>query len=288
MASTASEPLALYNGQLRPRSEVHIEFHDAGFVYGVTVTDACRTVGGRLFRWPDHLARFRHDCQLCHIPLPYSDVELTGWADELIRRNDPGREQVLITCATPGPLHRYLGEGPLEDAEPTLLMHTFPLDTSRYEPLLRRGARLRTVSGQPGGLIDPTVKHRSRLHWWLAERQCQPGEVPLLLDSQGTATDTPLAAFLIVRGGCVLTPPRRQILSSISLKVTSELCSSMGIPVEECSLSIAECLECDEAMLTGTNFGLGGVSAIDGVSLPWPGPVTQLLMERWARLLVGS
>ncbi|MCU0703541.1 MAG: hypothetical protein MUF18_06135 [Fimbriiglobus sp.] len=63
--------LAFHNGRIVPYSELAIPPHDAGFVFGATVTDFCRTYAHQLFRWPDHLARLRRDAEVCFVPLPY-------------------------------------------------------------------------------------------------------------------------------------------------------------------------------------------------------------------------
>ena len=82
--------LAFHNGRFVPYSELRIAPHDAGFVFGATVTDFCRTYAHKLFRWPDHLARLRRDCEACFIPLPYSDAELTAAAETLVAENTKG------------------------------------------------------------------------------------------------------------------------------------------------------------------------------------------------------
>src|SRR5206468_13123435 len=56
--------------------------HDAGFVSGATVVDNARTFRHKLFRWPDHLERFRRDCATCYVPLEVTDERLTAIADE--------------------------------------------------------------------------------------------------------------------------------------------------------------------------------------------------------------
>ena len=40
-----------------------------------------------------------------------------------------------------------------------------------------------------------------------------------------------------------------------------------------------------EAMLTGTGFGIAGVRQIDGLELPWPGPVFRRLLAAWSGLV---
>jgi hypothetical protein len=48
-------------------------------------------------------------------------------------------------------------------------------------------------------------------------------------------------------------------------------------------LSLDDCVSADEAMLSSTPFCLAGVSRINGVAVPWPGPVFEKLMAGWDR-----
>jgi branched-subunit amino acid aminotransferase/4-amino-4-deoxychorismate lyase len=165
-------------------------------------------------------------------------------------------------------------------------LHTIPLTTARYARFFREGVSLVIPLTRhiPRRTIAPSIKHRSRLHWWLAEQEAQqlaPGSVALLLEGAGHVTETALANFLVVRSGVVLSPPRTSILRGISLQVVDELCFELGIPFREQALNVGDCLSADEAMLCGTAFCLAGVRSIDGQSLPWPGPVCERLLAAW-------
>jgi branched-chain amino acid aminotransferase len=286
-----TEPLAYLNGRLLPQSQAHLTLHDAGFVLGATVTDLCRTYNHRLFRWPDHLRRFRASCEAALVPQPPSDEELTRLAEQIVTHNarllGPGQDLALVLFATPGPVGYYLGEpGGPGDGPPTLGIHTFPSPLARYAHLFTTGARLviPTIRHVGAACVDPRIKHRSRLHWWLADRRArlqEPGASALLLDTQGYVTETAAANFLLVRGGAVLCPRRSTILAGISLQVTQELCLDLGIAFQEENLTVAACLGADEALLTGTSFGLAGVSRINDHALAWPGAVYQRLLAAW-------
>jgi branched-chain amino acid aminotransferase len=285
------EPVAYLNGRLLPQSQARLTLHDAGFVLGATVTDLCRTYCHRLFRWPDHVRRFRQSCETALVPQPHSDEELTRLAEEIVGHNvrllGPGQDLALVVFATPGPIGYYLGEpGGPGDGPPTLGLHTFPLPLARYAHLFSEGAHvvIPTVRHVDAACVDPRIKQRSRLHWWLADRQVrlrEPGASALLLDSQGYATETAAANFLVVRDRTVLCPPRSIILGGISLQVTQELCRDLGIAFREERLTVSDCQSADEALLTGTAFGLAGVSRINGQSLAWPGPVYRRLLAAW-------
>ena len=288
-----SMPLAYLDGHLLPQRDLRLPLHDAGLVMGATVTDLCRTVHHRLYRWPDHFARFRRSCRATHLDPPLSEDEIERRAHELVEHNarllGPGQELALVLLATPGPIGYYAGlPGGVGDAPPTFALHTFPLPFARYRRFFTEGVRLITPATRhvPAACIDPSIKQRSRLHWWLAEQeahQIDPGASALLLDLAGHVTETAAANFLLVRGGVVLTPPRSSVLEGVSLRVVEELCAALGIRFAERPLAVPDCLSADEAMVCSTSFCVAGVSRLNGTPLPWPGAVFQRLLTAWGR-----
>ena len=110
-----------------------------------------------------------------------------------------------------------------------------------------------------------------------------PNASALLADAAGHVTETAAANFLIVKDGSVLTPPRQTVLNGVSLLVVEELCCELGIPFAERRLTIAECQSADEAMLTCTSYCVAGVRKLNGVELPWPGPVWRRLLAAWSK-----
>jgi branched-chain amino acid aminotransferase len=288
-----ADPLAYLNGRVLPLSEAALPLHDAGFVMGATATDLCRTFRQQLYRWSDHLARFRRSCQLTRIPQTVPDVELTKISQHLISHNsglvEPDQELALVVFATPGVIGYYAGlPGGPGEGKPTLGMHTFALPLWRYKPLFERGAHLilPTTRHVPAICVDPQAKMRSRLFWWIAEQEAheqEPGASALLLDLNDQVTETAAANFLMVADGIVVSPPKQTILGGISLRVLEELCGQLAIPFEERPFTIDECLTADEAWLTSTPYCLAGVSQINGESIPWPGPLLVRLQEAWSK-----
>jgi branched-chain amino acid aminotransferase len=285
------EPLAFLGGRFLPQSQAALPLHDAGFVMGATVTDLCRTFHHQLYLWPDHLARFGQSCRATYIRPPLGNQEITELARELVRRNTAplpaGQELALVVFATPGPVGYYLGEeGGLGDGPVTFGMHTFPLPFARYRHWVERGAalvvpRVRQVSAAS---VDPGIKVRSRMHWWLADqeaRRLEPGAAALLLDDKGNITETAAANVLMVQDGKVVSPRHDRILPGISRRVVIELCGKLGIPFEERPLCVPELESAEEAMLASTPYCLMGVRRCNGKTLPWPGPVFRRLLQAW-------
>jgi branched-subunit amino acid aminotransferase/4-amino-4-deoxychorismate lyase len=286
------QPIAYLNGQFLPQAEAKLPVYDAGFVFGATATDLCRTFHHRLFRLSDHLARFRQSCALARIPQPVPDAELTHLAETLVAHNaplvKPEEDLALVLFATPGAIGYYgglpggPGDGPL-----TLGMHTFPIPFERYRRMFQQGASLVVPNTRhvPVNCINPRAKMRSRLHWWLAEREAreiEAGAVALLLNQEGFVTETAGANFVIVNNGTVVSPPRSDILNGISLQVVEELCRENHIAFREAPIRIEDCYAADEAFLASTPFCIAGVSRINGKSIPWPGSVYKRLLSAWS------
>src|SRR5580692_4663890 len=148
--------LAYLTGQFIPFEEAGLPLHDAGFVSGATIVDNARTFRHKLFRWQDHMTRFRQDCKTCYVPLEMTDEQLAAIAAELVEKNakllPPGGELQLVTFATPGPLGLYLGE--LTNGPATLGMVTYPLPFARYRRFFTEGVALALAGLQSSDPID--------------------------------------------------------------------------------------------------------------------------------------
>ncbi|MFO0848414.1 MAG: aminotransferase class IV [Gemmataceae bacterium] len=279
-------PLAFHNGRFVPPGELTLSFADAGFVSAATVTDFCRTYDRRLFRWPAHLARLRRDCDALGLELPYPDAELTAAAERLVA-SAPAGELAVVTFVTPGPLGYLLGgdgNGP-----PTVGMHTLSLPAARYRRFFADGVTLAVAGELPTGL-PPGVKHRSRLHWWLADRavsRTHPGAVAVLTDAAGTP-DTALASVLVVTDGTVVRPVG-DVLGGISVTVVEELCGQLGLPFVVGPVDVRDLGGVSEVLIAGSGFGVAGVRRMVGPAgektFAWPGPVFTRLFAAWAELV---
>jgi branched-subunit amino acid aminotransferase/4-amino-4-deoxychorismate lyase len=284
-----TEPLAFLNGNVAPQSQASLALNDAGFVFGATVTDLCRTFRHRLYRFSDHLERFRRSCRAAAIHPPITDEQISAAAQDLVVRNakliDGDADLALVLFATPGPIGFYLGQDVKAGDAPTFGMHTFPLPFARYRPWIEDGVHLMTpaVKQLPDACVDPHIKHRSRLHWWLAEQEARrSGAQALLLDLNGHVTETASANFLMVKDGTIVSPPRTAVLEGISLEVVMALCSRLNIPFVERNLTLDDCYAADEALLTCTTFCLAGVRRLNDRAIPWPGSMLRRLHDAWS------
>jgi branched-subunit amino acid aminotransferase/4-amino-4-deoxychorismate lyase len=282
-------PWVYIHPQFVPQPEAHLALNDAGFVFGATISELCRTFRGKLYRLNDHLARFRRGCALAEVPVLPADDQIAATAQALVERNRREDEALgLAMLATPGRVGYYLGKpGGAGDAEPTLIMHTFPLPFARYQAIFREGARLVAVSaGAIGGRgAAPTIKHRSRMHWWLADRAAKRANahaIGLLLDDDGKVLETATANVLAVCDGVVCSPPRDRILPGISLQIVEELCAELCIPFSERLMTLGELKAADEVWLSSTPFCLAPVRWLDDREWPAHRPVYERVLAHWS------
>jgi branched-subunit amino acid aminotransferase/4-amino-4-deoxychorismate lyase len=287
-----TELIAYLNGSYIPAHKAALPLHDAGFVYGATITDLCRTFRHQLYKLPLHLERFFFSCRYAGLQLPFSQQELAGVAERLVQHNvlalAPEVDLVLVMFATPGAVSAYVADVDSgKSSRPTLGMHTIPVPFGRNAPLFERGAHLVVPFTRqvPIACVDPRVKQRSRLHWWLADQQARafdPDAQALLLDESGRITETAMGNVLIVQQGKLLSPPLERILNGVSLQTVRELAANLAIPFQEESLILCDCLNADEVLLAGTTFCVAGVSRINGSAIPWPGATLQKLLSAWS------
>lgn len=290
-----SEPIAYLNGRWLPQSQATLPLNDAGFVLGATVVDFVRTFNHVLGDWPRHLERFQDGVkEACFWNWNHSDRELTDLAEELVRQNaaliPQDQDLAMIVFATPGRLGYYLGDPEVVgEGAPTLGMHTFPLPMERYRGMIQYGARLRVsnlVEAPPLTWVPPGVKHRSRMHWWLAEQDAHTMDSgasrALLLNEAGHITETSFANVLLVKGKRIISPKHDTILPGISLQTVRELCPALGLTFDERDLTLKNCLTADEMLLCGTAFCLASVRQLNETTFPANGETMSRLIEAWS------
>ena len=293
-----SELWTYVNGAWTPQTQAALPLHDAGFVLGATVTDLCRTIRHKLFQWHEHLARFRESCRLARIPLRKTDDEISAIADELLRRNTPNlpleQDLSLVLIATPGLIGYYIGQpGGPGDAEPFFCLYAYPLPHHRYRPWWRDGVSLVTpeIRHVPPETLSRQIKHRSRLFWWIAEQEMKQMDheaQALLLDTDGSLTETASANFLLVKKGQVLSPRRERILHGVTLQVVEDLCRREGIPFKETDLQLKDMETAQEAFLTSTTYCLAPVRRVNEAEFPVPGLIYDRIRAAWNRVAGGT
>jgi len=291
------EPVVYLSGRMVPASQASVKIYDGGIVLGATTTECTRTFKHKLYRIEDHVARLFRSLKYMRLDIGMSQEDMMRVSEEVCERNarliKPEEELGLIHFVTPGEFKVYAGSaagGP--PPTPTVCVHTFPMPFYVWADYFRAGAHCWTPSIRhvPPQCIDPKMKYRSRMHYFLADGEthaADPKAVTLLLDLDGNITETGGANFLIAKDGAVLSPTTRNILPGVSRQVVIEMCADLGIPFTERDLQVHDAVNADEAFLSTTPYCLAPVTKLNGIPIGAgiPGPMFKRLIERWSLLV---
>ena len=293
------EPEVYLHGKFVPASQAHLNIYDFGIVLGATITDQLRTFRHQPYRLNDHVERFYESAKYARLAIPIPRDETAEVTCELIRRNAkliPAEADLgVVYFLTPGENLGYAGTAAsFAPTEPTFCIHSFPLPFAAFRRLFTDGIHLVTPSTRhvPSQCLDQKIKHRSRLHWWIAEKEAQladPNAVPVLLDLHGNLTECSGANFLMVKGGAAYSPTAANMLRGASRQVVSELCAELRVAFHERDLQLHDVINADEVFVVTTPYCTAPVSRINGLPIGGGagseaagGPVFERLLAAWS------
>lgn len=295
-ALNMNEPIAYLNGAYVPISQAALSVFDLGVVAGAAVSEMIRTFRQRPFRLPEHLARLSHSLQVLDIHSPVTMVELESICHRVVTENSrlilPEHDLGLIMFVTTGQNLTYLGRaGSALARTPSVCVHTFPLPFELWADKYETGLRLVTTSIKsiPDDVIDPTIKHRNRLHWHLADleaKRIDPNAMALLTDDEGFLTETATGNLCVLEGSTILTP-ELHVLKGISRDFVDEVAASIGLTMAHTRLTVEDLTRSNEAFLTSTPHCLLPITKFNNqpIGTGKPGPVFQQLIAAWGRLV---
>ncbi|MBI3836408.1 MAG: aminotransferase class IV [Planctomycetia bacterium] len=289
-----TEPQAYLNGNFVPVSQAAVSVIDGGFVQGATVAEQLRTFGGELFRIEAHIERLFRSLAIVEVDPRLTPCEFAQIAEDLAEQNHAllgsGDDLGLTMFVTPGD---YPAMVPGKPSGATVCMHTFALRFGLWAHKYKTGESLAItdVAQVPAACWPPELKCRSRMHYYLADRQARrryPDSRALMLDENGFITETTTSNIVLYeRGTGLVMPPREKVLPGISLGVLIELAEQLGIEYVERDLTPTDVAKADEALLTSTSpcvlpvVRFNGQEIGDGV----PGKIYQRFMSAWSDLV---
>ena len=185
----------------RPRSASLM----CGFVQGVTVAEQLRTFGGKLFRLDLHLARLARSLEIVGVDpgLPLAELgpdrRGAGRAESQAARS--GRRFGRHDFCHAGHVASLCGGGQAPGAD-RLRSHAAAAVRALGREIShgRIAGRHRRDAGSRRSAGPPELKCRSRMHYYLADKQAreiEPGARALLLDERGFVTEASTANILV-------------------------------------------------------------------------------------------
>ncbi|HSL25240.1 MAG TPA: aminotransferase class IV, partial [Acidimicrobiia bacterium] len=201
-----------------------ISVFDGGLLRGDGCFEAIRSYRGRLFAWPEHLARLHLSAHALGIRVPDTH-RLQSWAEEVAA---DGGDCIVRVVLTRG------GEIPGRVTPPRCIVLSHPVSAPGPELSLASIPAPWHPAGRPWELSG--VKTISYAPNQAATRRAAAAgcDDALLLSGEGIVLEGPTFSIAWVRAGSVETPGLDLgILDSITRRFLIEICAERGIRLAE-------------------------------------------------------
>ncbi len=283
---------AYFNGEWVPFSEVKISPLDRGFDMGDVVFDVARTFGGKPFMLKEHVDRLYRSLKHFRIDPDLSHDEMMEISLEVLRRNDPLREEAgdfaITQFVTRGPTP--FGHGFVQTAgPPTVCVNARPIAFGAFAHYYDEGAHgvITKTRTYPTQVLDPKVKSFSRGNFVLAEldtADVDPGAYPILLDEYGNVAEGITNNIFLVKDGVIRTPTERSILQGVTRQAVMEIAEQLELPLVEEDLQPYHLLTADEVFFSRTSPVIVPVSQVNlqPIGDEVPGQITKQLIAAFS------
>ncbi len=281
-------PFKVYvSGNLYDKDDAKVSVYDHGLLYGDGVFEGIRSYHGKVFRLRQHLDRLWNSAKAIWLTIPMTKDEMAKAIEDTLKVNgiEDGYIRVLVTRGV-----GTLGLDPNRCSDPQVIIITDHIALYPKE-LYQKGLEIITVStarNHPAAM-SPRIKSLNYLNNILAKIEgLQAGCIEaLMLNHKGELAECTGDNIFLVRNGRLLTPPcDAGILEGITREAVIELARAAGIEVLEAALTKHDVYIADECFLTGTAAELVPVVKVDSRTIGdgTPGPITQMLSERFHKL----
>ena len=279
--------LAYKNDKFIPMEQCHLTVYDLGVLVGAGVTDLARTFNGRPWMLGEHVTRLLKSCKYACIKHDKTKSHIMDIVGELVKANYKDKDLGIVFYVTPGENPIYAGNAGLKESErtPTFIIHTFPLQTKLlWNKYFEQGIHLVTthVRHIPPNVFDQRIKHRNRLHMWMAERQTSiPGSITMYLDERGFVTETGGANIAAQVHPGIISTPRENRLDGCGMATLKEAAKKNGMLMQFYNMTLYDLLNAREVYLTTTPYCLAPVCWINNQDIGngQPGPMWRKLLD---------
>jgi len=261
------------NGKIVDSAEALVSVFDHGFLYGDGVYDTLRTYHGMVWQMKEHLMRLRQSAKLLLIDVPWSDEQIIGWLDTLLKKNKFQDSRIRISVT-----RGVNGFDFLSSKKPTLIIIAEELHEQPAE-VYQRGVVTVTL---PWHRLLPEAKTNNVLPYILARQPLHKKNAyeGLYVDEQGNVLEGTITNVTAIFGKTLIAP-KEGILPGETQKTALLVAKKKGLEVKWEKLSLKKLLKADEIFITSTVREIIPVRMVDGekIGTVCPGPQTKMLMN---------
>ncbi len=230
-----------------------------------------------------HYERLSRSARLLYIPVPVTYEEFRDACSKLVRAlYEP--DQDMWIRATLYVVEGHWGEGTVAD----LVLTAYH---QKKQPPTPVSVGVSTWQRSSDITVPPRIKTSTNYQVArLARIEGRPRGFSdmILLNQYGRIAEATGACVLLVRDGCVITPPAYEgRLESITLEIVQKICQSLAIPFVERPVDRTELRIADEIRLVGTLAELAPVARVDDYELPASSPLTDSIATAFWKAVRG-
>jgi branched-chain amino acid aminotransferase len=276
------------DGAFLKAADARMDLYSQSLHYGYSVFEGIRSyktaVGTtRIFKAADHYVRLKNSADSMNLPWHWDTEELIDTTYRLLELNN--LQDAYIRPVVFAPANMSF----VQNTRSHITIQVWEMQPFLGEKLLR----VMTSSFQrpnPKGFMIRAKAAGHYVNSILASQEAKGKgyDEALLTDMNGYVAEGPGANVFIERDGRLLTPAPGHILPGITRDTVLELCSEMGIPVEEKLITTAELKGADAAFFCGTAAEIIGWESYDDVpfSKNWNDSLGKRLQLAYKELVV--
>src|SRR5580704_10845881 len=277
--------LVYFQGDIRPWEEATIHVSTEAVNRGLNVFEGLKGYWQAdesafgIVEMRRHFERLTRSARLLHIPVPVTYDEFQNACARLLRALYERDKDMWVRAAL-YVVEGHWGEGTVADLVLTAYHQSkaLPAAVSVGVSTWQRSTDI-TLSPRIKTTTNYQVARLARI-----EGRKRGFSEMILLNQYGRVAEATGACVLVVRDGCVITPPASEgRLESITVEIVRRICHSLAIPFIERPIDRTELHIADEIRLVGTLAELAPVTRVDEYELPSNSPLTDLIAENfWA------
>jgi para-aminobenzoate synthetase component 1 len=261
--NAAIASIVWHNGTFKPTEEARVPVSDQGLLYAYGFFETIRVANGHPRQLQLHLDRFERTWRFLFQTSP---PDLT-WADiisQVLHRS--GLTETIAAVK----ILATRGDREVPPYNNQLLVTARPY-THRLEGHKEAGLRLAVY---PEARMTPLADHKTTNYLYYLQAghwaKANGADEALILNPDGSVSETNTAGILAVRGGTVIQPVSDHVLPSIMQQQVCGLMADWGYTVQKQPLTLRDLTAETEVLMVNALMGAVPVIAIDTLKMKVP------------------
>lgn len=279
--------LLFFNGKFEKAATTTTDLYGQTLHYGYGAFEGIRAYktafGTKIFKATEHYERLKKSCELINIPFSYNIDELIEKSYELLEKNNLNDAYLrpIVFCNPNMSLTKPTGVN--------IMICAWKWGTYLGDNLLNLNISSYCRPHPKTIKIEAKVcGHYINSILATNEAKNKGFDEALLLDTEGFVAEGPGANLFFEKDKMLFTPQLGNILPGITRATIIELCSQLGIKLNEGQYKLEQLNEADSAFYCGTAAEVIGIKSIDKkeFSLDWEKSLGKKLQTAYKNLVL--